>query len=265
MPRVAPVTRDRASLVAATLWRLLELRPRPPIILLDNGSSDATDEVLSVLAQRHGGIRIIRLTDNLGAAARNLGVLAATTPYVAFSDDDSWWAPDALPMAEAALDRYGGIGLIAARIAVEPRGDIDPTSQAMAESPLSTGDGLPGREVLGFLACGAIVRRAAFIDVGGFSQLLHLGAEEKLFAYDLAARGWRLRYLPDVLAHHQPAARDDADHDHRTSLLLRNDTLISVLRRPAGTALRSVRSLAESAAHDATAARALAGLVVARR
>jgi len=34
--------------------------------------------------------------------------------------------------------------------------------------------------VLGFLACTAIVRRSAFLDAGGFSRMLHLGAEEKL-------------------------------------------------------------------------------------
>jgi hypothetical protein len=30
---------------------------------------------------------------------RTLGVRAATTPYVAFSDDDSWWEPGALQSA----------------------------------------------------------------------------------------------------------------------------------------------------------------------
>lgn len=258
---VVIATRDRAATLAQTLWRLLELRPRPTIIVADNASTDATGDVVSAFADRHGGIRVLRLAENLGASARTLGVLAATTPYVAFSDDDSWWAADALPRAEAVFDRCHDVGLIAGTTMVEPRGDVDPTSRAMAESPLSTGDDLPGREVLGFLACSAIVRRAAYLDAGGFSHLLHLGAEEKLLAYDLAARGWRLRYVPEVTAHHEPAARDDVDHAHRAALVRRNDALVSVLRRPPGTALRSGLALAGAATHDVTAARAFAGLV----
>ncbi|GAA5113916.1 glycosyltransferase family 2 protein [Haloechinothrix salitolerans] len=258
---VVIATRNRAATLAVTLRRLLELRPRPPIIIADNASTDTTGDVASALAERHDGVRVLRLAENLGAAARTLGVLAAPTPYVGFSDDDSWWASDALPRAEAVFDRCPNVGLIAARTVVEPRGEVDPTSRAMADSPLSTGDDLPGREVLGFLACGAIVRRAAYLDAGGFSRLLQLGAEEKLLAYDLAARGWRLRYVPEVRAHHEPAVRDDADHTRRKALVLRNDVLISVLRRSPSTALRSGLALAVSATRDVMAARALAGLV----
>lgn len=258
---VVIATRDRAATLATTLRRLLTLRPKPPIIVLDNDSTDDTWDVLGRLARRHGDVRVFRLGRNLGAAARNLGVLAAQTPYVAFSDDDSWWAPGALTEAEAVFDKCPAVGLIAGQTVVEPLGTVDPTSQVMASSPLSDGDGLPGREVLGFLACTAIVRRSAFLDAGGFSRMLHLGAEEKLLAFDLAARGWRLRYVPEVRAHHEPADRDDADQAHRRALILRNDTLICVLRRPTGTAWRAGLSLAGSATRDPRAARAFAGLV----
>ena len=44
---------------------------------------------------------------------------------------------------------------------------------------------LPGRSVLGFLACGAVVRRSAFVQAGGFDPVVHFGGEEERLALDL--------------------------------------------------------------------------------
>ena len=89
------------------------------------------------------------LARNVGAAVRNAGVRRARTPYVAFSDDDSWWQPGALRRAAAALDADPRLGLVAARTLVGP-GEPDPVNEAMAASPLREGG---GAAVLGFLAC----------------------------------------------------------------------------------------------------------------
>ncbi|HEV8219223.1 MAG TPA: glycosyltransferase family 2 protein, partial [Streptosporangiaceae bacterium] len=73
----------------------------------------------------------------------------------------------------------------------------------MARSPLRDGG---TAEVLGFLACACVVRKEAFLRAGGFSQLLFFIGEERLLSYDLAAAGWARRYLPDVVAVHEPSA-----------------------------------------------------------
>ena len=125
----------------------------------------------------------------LGSAARTLGVAAAGTPLVAFSDDDSWWAPGALERAARAFETYPRLGLLAARIVVEPGGRLDPTSRAMRESPLACELALPGPPVLGFLACGAVARRSAVLECGGFHPRYGFGGEEHLLAVDLAAAG----------------------------------------------------------------------------
>jgi hypothetical protein len=63
----------------------------------------------------HGGragdfplLEVIRLPRNMGAAGRTAGLRRAQTPYVAFADDDSWWAPGSLEFAEALLDAHPG-------------------------------------------------------------------------------------------------------------------------------------------------------------
>ncbi|WP_329046590.1 glycosyltransferase [Amycolatopsis sp. NBC_01488] len=232
---VVIATHNRAAELARTLAQLSSLDPRPPVVVLDNASEDDTADV----AARYPGVRLIRLPHNLGAAARTLGVIVAETPYVAFSDDDSWWAPGALPEAERIFDEHPRTGLLAARTLVGPENRDDPVTPEMERSPLGHPDGAPGPLVLGFLACSAIVRRTAYLQVGGFSPLLHFGAEEQLLAYDLAAHGWDICYVGRLRAHHHPS-RSRPPSSWRRRAELRNRLLIAVLRRPPQVCRREV-------------------------
>jgi GT2 family glycosyltransferase len=118
----------------------------------------------------------------------------------------------------------------------------------MAASPLGTGAGLPGPQVLGFIACGAVVRREAFLQAGGFDDVVVFAGEEERLALDLATLGWAACYVPDVVAHHHPSSSRDHD-DARAALITRNWLLTSLMRRPwpvvaarVGSALRSGRA-----------------------
>jgi GT2 family glycosyltransferase len=251
---VVIATRNRSAELARTLRELCALRPAPPIIVLDNDSTDDTPARVTAFP----GARLIRLPRNAGAAARNAGVALATTPFVAFSDDDSWWAPDALPRAEALLTRHPRVGLLAARTLVGPAQRPDPVNELMAASPLGREPDLPGPSVLGFLACASVVRACAFRQVGGFSSLLHFGAEEKLLSYDLAARGWALCYVDELCALHHPSMVRTAAAGRRR-LEQRNNTLIAWMRRPVGVGVGAAGALLRQAPADPGAAAALSG------
>jgi len=125
----------------------------------------------------------------------------------------------------------------------------------MAESPLPAEPGMPGTPVLGFLAGAAVARRAAFLQVGGYEPRFFLGGEEALVAVDMAAAGWSIAYVPEVVAHHHPsAARDRA---RRRRLLERNALWFAWLRRAWGPALRETGRAVRRAAGDPLARRAL--------
>src|SRR4051794_11762174 len=94
-PRATPIETDQVTVVVATRnrWdRLAETVPhhRAAVIVVDN-ASDRTGDV--------PGAELVRLGKNQGAAARNVGVRRARTPYVAFADDDSYWTPGSLARA----------------------------------------------------------------------------------------------------------------------------------------------------------------------
>jgi N-acetylglucosaminyl-diphospho-decaprenol L-rhamnosyltransferase len=246
---VVVATRDRRESLLRTLGKLGELPGRPPVVVVDHGSSDG-----SVAAARsaHPGVHLIEAGRDLGAAGRTLGARAARTPYVAFSDDDSWWAPPALERAAALLDRHPRVALVQGRILVGAEERLDATCAEMARSPLTGSEPLPGPPVLGFVACGAVVRREAFLACGGFEPRLGIGGEEELLALDLASAGWQLVYAEDVVAHHHP---DPGPRVGRSHVLVRNALWTCWLRRPAGRALR--RSVALLAGAGRAAPRAL--------
>jgi GT2 family glycosyltransferase len=256
---VVVATRNRRPGLCRTLARLTALPEQPPIVVVDNGSADGT---AGTVRSEFPQVEVIRRRRNLGAYARNLGVRRARTPYVALTDDDSWWEPGALTRAVKVLDAYPELGLVAGATLVGERDTPDPINEVLATSPLSR-DGLPGPRLLGFLGCAAVVRRDAYLAAGGYSRLLRIGGEEELLAYDLAALGWPICYQPDIVVHHWPSAARDPRR--RRIQEFRNHVLIGWLRRPLPHALAGTGRLAVTAWRDGDplAARALAETVIA--
>ncbi|CAN5298101.1 glycosyltransferase [soil metagenome] len=226
------ITRDRAERALATVGSLRELPERPRVVVVDDASSDATAHRVR---QAYGDVDVVTLDENRGAAGRTVGVLQARTPYIAFADDDSRWEPGALRRAADVLDRHPRVGALAARIIVDEHGAEDPICADMATSPLPRPADLPGPPVVGFLACAAVVRRGAYLQVGGFEPRLLIGGEEELFATDLASAGWELVYVDTVTAHHDAAPRDS---HARRRIGIRNTLWTTWLRRPWPAALR---------------------------
>jgi GT2 family glycosyltransferase len=175
-------------------------------------------------------IDVLELGSNHGSVARNLGVSRARTPYVAFADDDSWWADGALDRAADLLDAHPRLAVLAARMLVGVDERPDPICAMMADSPLGRAPDLPGPSVLGFLACGAVVRREAYLAAGGFDDVVFFMGEEERLALDLATLGWGLAYVEDVVAHHHPSpVRDTVARQARAA---RNRLLTTLMRRP---------------------------------
>ncbi len=144
-------------------------RHEAPVVLVDNASTDGTVEAVRAA---HPDVTVVPLPRNAGALARTLGAARAGTPFVAFTDDDSWWAPGDLARAAEIMRAHPRLGLLAARILVGEADELDPVCAEMADSPLGTAADLPGPSLLGFVACAALVRTEAFAAVGGFDAVV---------------------------------------------------------------------------------------------
>lgn len=105
MPDVSVIvpTRDRCRRLSRTLQSVLWQRGvEMEVIVVDDGSQDRTAEMLSGLAD--GRIRIVRNEIPLGeSGARNRGIEEAEGTWIAFLDDDDFWAPEKLALQLDAL------------------------------------------------------------------------------------------------------------------------------------------------------------------
>ncbi len=230
--------RERVSIVLLTYncgSRLIPILDRlttldVPIVAVDNASSDDTVTVL----EKYDAVRIVRLDRNIGAAGRNEGLRHTETPYVAFCDDDGWYEQDGLAHAADLLDAHPRLGLVNARILVGAENSLDPISAIMEDSPLMERDGIPGTVLLGFMAGAVVVRRSAYEQAGGYEERFFIGGEEETLAFKLARLGWQMRYVPEVVMHHEPSI---ANAPYLRAYGLRNTLWNCWLHRRLGSAL----------------------------
>jgi mycofactocin system glycosyltransferase len=258
-PSPAPVTfvipsRDSGAGLAALVT---QLRAWGPVIVADDGSSDGSAE-LAVGA----GATVIANSGRRGpAGARNAGLAAAGTEYVAFLDVDCRCAEEwASPLA-ALLDEEPELAIAAPRVrsAAEP-GAIAAYERAL--SPLDMGPHPcrcgPGRRVAYVPSAAMVVRRRALLGLGGFDEELRFGEDVDL-CLRLDRAGWAVRYAPEIEVEHSPrsslrafaaqrfdygssAAPLDRRHPGRVAPLLLNRHSAAVLAAAAIGAARSPRS-----------------------
>ena len=131
------------------------------IVVVDDGRTDDTRELVEAFAARSGGapaLRYLRPLDTRGpAGARNRGWRATAAPLVAFTDDDTVPDRDWLLEGHRAMtpDRVAVSGAVIVPV------DGAPTDHAKMTQ---------GLEAAEFVTANAFVRRDALLAVGGFDE-----------------------------------------------------------------------------------------------
>jgi glycosyltransferase involved in cell wall biosynthesis len=165
------------------------------VIVVDDGSSDATARVL---AGYEGRIRAVRQTNRGVAAARNAGARIASGDYLAFLDSDDRWLPEKLARQAARLDAEPDLGLV--HVGFE---EID-ASGAVLNAHLDGREGWVAEDMLLFDGpvilgggSGAMIPRRVFESAGGFDERFSTSADWDLY-YRIAAR-YRIGFIDRVL------------------------------------------------------------------
>ena len=100
---------NRAQFVGQAILSALDQTVQDSeIIVVDDGSTDATSQVLSQFGDR---IQIIRQINQGRSAARNAGVSIARADIIAFLDSDDMWMPDKLAKQLSLFDAHPAVGL----------------------------------------------------------------------------------------------------------------------------------------------------------
>jgi glycosyltransferase involved in cell wall biosynthesis len=170
-------TRDRAAFLTRALDSLGAQVGAPPfeVIVADNGSSDATPDVVATHAARGAlDVRRVFVPEPNRGAARNAGVAEARGAILLFVDDDVW-LPEGFVAAHAAAHRDIFPVAVSGPILNVPSYAVQPPP-----TPLNYSRAF-------FCTCNVSVPRAAFLAAGGFD------ASFDLYGWEDTELGLRLR------------------------------------------------------------------------
>ncbi len=196
---IIPAFNAAATLEASIRSALHQTRADLEVIVIDDGSTDATAETAKQIDDPR--VRVLS-QPNLGpAAGRNAGVRAARGEYVAFLDSDDLWLPRYLELVTRALEASGD-----AAFAYTDAYAFDPvsgrvrrrTAMQRMRPPVP-----PPADAAGFLLellrrnfvyVSATVRRAVLDEVGGFDE--GSGAEDYGLWLKIVAVGHKAVWIP---------------------------------------------------------------------
>lgn len=159
---------NRADLIGATIESVLDQSLKDhQVIVVDDGSTDGTAEVLARYADR---ITIIRQTNAGPGAARNAGIAAATGSYITFIDSDDLWFPWTLATFHRVIKKFNSPAFIATRefnfhhesdLRVAREEELDAMRYDDYFTASATHHWLP--------TCGVAIRADALKQAGGFT------------------------------------------------------------------------------------------------
>lgn len=145
------------------------------IIVIDDGSTDGTADLLAARYSGEPRLRVIRQANSGVSAARNAGILAARGEFVHFLDADDILMPTKLEASLKIVDSDPEIGVVYGP--GQPVEDDGITPIPMVYPPLPSGDVLK-EWISGVMANGTfgvtpsvMVRRVLFDTVGLFSPI----------------------------------------------------------------------------------------------
>ena len=172
------------------------------VIVVDDGSTDGTADILERCFRVEPRVRVITQTKGGPSRARNHAVLeVARGQYIAFMDADDLWAPEKLERSAAALDADAGLAGIYGRTAFF-RDDAQAarTVSTVLDHPLTPRDLLRGNAVC--TMSNLVVRADAFRASGGFDPSI-VYSEDLEWLVRFTAAGHRVEAIDETLVYYR--------------------------------------------------------------
>ena len=195
---IVPAWNAAGTLRVALDSLLAQTMPRWEAIVVDDGSTDGTAQIVSEYAARDERFRLVQQVNGGLSAARNAGIRLATSPWLHFLDADDWMAPTAFERMVSVLAADPTLDAVHcgwARVAEDGR--------TIAESRCwQVGDLFAAFAVRCAIAVHAcLVRRSLVVEIEGFDARFRITQDWVLWQR-IARRGARWGRVSDTLAYY---------------------------------------------------------------
>jgi glycosyltransferase involved in cell wall biosynthesis len=195
---VIPVHNGAAYVAEAIRSVLGQTRPPVECLVIDDGSTDATPQVVREFGD---DVRHVRLDRGGVSAARNRGAQLATGNLVGFLDHDDVWLATKLERQVGTLEDQDATLVLCAMDVVDEHGSVQTTKRLRACEDLLTGMlTFDGTETVSCSSTG-LVRRDELLRMGGFDSLLSVSADWDLLFRMLLAGG--VAYVDEPLVRYR--------------------------------------------------------------
>lgn len=231
---VIPVYNGHVFLADAIKSVLEQSRPALECIVIDDGSTDGTADVVGEFGDE---VLAVRQARNGVSAARNRGAELARGELLAFLDHDDVWVTSKLERQVEALSGQDAAMALCAMRVVDRSGTVLGIRRLRAQDDLVTGMLLfDGTEIVSCSSTG-LIRRSAFRAMGGFDKSLSMSADWDLLLRVLLDGG--VAYVDEPLVlyrlHNTNMSRDigamELDMRHAFAKAFADERLPEALRR----------------------------------
>ena len=194
---------NAALTIDATLWSVRKQSySNIDIIVIDDGSTDRTAQIVARHAGSDARVRLIQQENGGVASARNRGIAATQSTLIAPIDADDIWHPTKLEKQLDVLQASGPrVGLVYCWSAtIDSQGTVVGFDHRISRE----GDVVSALCALNFLgnASSALIRREALAEIGGYDAAFHAmdaqGCEDWI-AYLHIARTWHFALVKEFL------------------------------------------------------------------
>lgn len=168
-------------------YSLMQGRDDFEIIVVDNASSDTS---VASVKKAFPNVVLIERKANIGVAGWNNAFEKASSEYMVVLDDDSN-VESGIEDALTYLDKNPDVGILALNVS----GGAFPTDYLKDK-----------QDYIGFIGCGAIIRKEVYQQIGGFAEWLFIYTHEYEYGIRCLAAGYKIQFFENCHVTHRTSS-----------------------------------------------------------
>lgn len=165
------------------------------LYIVDDGSTDKTKQYVKALKDKR--VRYLHKANGGQSTARNVGIKASTSPFLAFLDSDDIWYPTKLEKQVAIMQQKPKVGMVYGHYYLIDEADEVMTYLQVWKRGLIFDDLLGGNVIAGSASM-VLIRREVFEHLGVFKEDFLIGEDWEMWLR--IANMYEIDYVPEIIA-----------------------------------------------------------------